>query len=103
MAVAYLKYNNEKLPVKVGYYALKMMQKEHGANIEAVEGDLSLYEPLLFYALKQGHKLENKELTYKMEDMVDILDDCFFDFVKMLPEFFPTEELGKTMGGRKGK
>lgn len=101
--VRYIEYKKEKLPIKLGYYALKMMQQNHGVNVQIQGGDLTMYEPLLFYALQQGHKVEGKEMKFTMEDMVDVLDDCFFEFVEQIAEFFPVDELGKQKGavGRK--
>lgn len=92
MSVEHIKYKNKKYPVKLGYYALKMMQKEHGASMDAIQGDISLYEPLLFYSLEQGHKIEKKEFTFKMEDMELMLEDVFFEFVGLIPKFFPDVE-----------
>jgi hypothetical protein len=100
MAVEYLKYGNKKLPVKIGYYTLKMMFQEHGVSMEQLSGDITLYEPLLFYSLQQGHKATNKEFKYKLEDMVDILDDCFMDFVEIIFKFFPEEKMSG-VGGTK--
>ena len=97
MAVEYIDYKGEKLPIKLGYYTLKMMQQEHNANLQQIEANFALYEPLLFYSLQQGHKVVGKEFKYGMDDMVDILDDCFFQFVELIPKFFPVEELGKKM------
>ena len=96
MSVEHITFNKKKLPVKLGYYALKMMQKEHGVSMEELQGDMSLYEPLLFFSLERGHQLTKKEFTYKLEDMVDILEDCFFEFVSLIPLFFPDVE--KTLG-----
>ena len=104
MSVEHITYNGEKLPVKLGYYSLMMLQKEHGVAMEQLEGDLSLYQPLLFYALKQGHKATGKEFTFKMEDMGDILDDCFFEFVGVIPKFFPEDVVKMAeVGGQKTK
>ena len=103
MAVEHIHYKNKKLPVKLGYYALKMLQKDKGVGMEALESDLSLYEPLLFYSLEQGHRVNKKEFSLTMEDMVDVLDDCFFEFVSLIPKFFPVD-LEKMMatGGKTG-
>jgi len=95
MSVRHITYKDEKLPVKLGYYVLKMMQKQHQVSMEDLEGNFETYEPLLFYALEQGHKIAGKEFKYKMEDMVDILEDCFFEFVAIIPEFFPTDVIVK--------
>jgi len=99
MSVEYVTYKRKKLPVKVGYYALKRMQKAHGVSMDAIQGDLSLYEPLLFYSLERGHKIEGKEFNFKLEDMEDVLEECFFEFVTILPSFFPdAKDLEKKMG-----
>lgn len=97
MAVEYIKYKNKKLPVKVGYYVLKRMQTEHGVDLNTTQEGIVVYEPMLFYALEQGHKLTKKNFPFKMEDMEDILDECLFDFLEILPRFFP-EEMAKMMG-----
>lgn len=96
MTVEHIKYKNKRLPVKMGYRALKMMQKEHGVSMEQIQGDIALYEPLLFYSLETGHKVEKKEFTFTMEDMEDMLEEVFFDFVALIPKFFPDAE--KLMG-----
>lgn len=96
MSTEHITYKKKKLPIKLGYYTLKMLQKEHGITMDALDDDLSMYEPMLFYAMQQGHKIEGKEFTYTMEDMVDILDDCFFEVVALIPKFFP--DLEKMMG-----
>lgn len=104
MSVEYITYNKQKLPVKLGYYALKMMQKEHSASMEELQGDIGLYEPLLFYSLERGHKMAGKEFTYTMDDMVDILEECFFEFVGLIPNFFPSvEKLMEGAGKAKAK
>ena len=98
MAVEYINYKGEDLPVKVGYYALKMMQKKHDASLSELEGQFELYEPLLFYALEQWHKVEGKPFKFKIGDMVDVLDDCLFQFIEIIPKFFP-EGLEKMLVG----
>ncbi len=96
MAVEHITYKKKRLPVKLGYYALKMMQKEHDAGLEQIQNDISLYEPLLFYTLKQGFKAEGKEFSFKMEDMEEVLEECLFEFIALIPKFFP--DLEKVMG-----
>ena len=98
MSVEHITYQGKRLPVKLGYYALKMLQKEHGIELNEEMGqDIQLYEPMLYYSLKQGHKLEGEEFTFRMEDMEQILDECFFEFVALIPKFFPSD-LSKMMG-----
>ena len=98
MSVEYIKYQGKKLPIKVGYYTLKMLQQEHGMDLMTSQNELAAYEPMLFYALKQGHKVEGKEFPYKMEDMVDILDDCLFEFIEKIANFFPSDLMAKMTG-----
>ena len=104
MAVEFVTYKKEKLPVVVDYYVLMMLQKEHGTDLAALDGNLEVYQPMLYYALQRGFKLQGKESPYKLEDMTDILGECFFELVAILPNFFP-DDLGKLMagGGQKKK
>lgn len=89
--VKFINYNGKDLPVRISYYALKMLQEKTGKKFGiGVELTFSDYEILLFHALERGHKNTQQEMTYTMEDMVDIMDECFFDFVKIIPDFFPT-------------
>jgi len=102
--IAFIKYKNQKYPIKLGYYALKMFKADAGTNIEAIkEDDYEAYETLLFYSMKQGAKRQNTEFTFKKEDMEDILDDCFFEFIQLIPQFFPEAKLGKPVPQQKAK
>jgi hypothetical protein len=95
--VEHIEYNGEKHPVKLGYYTIKKLQTEHGVSLEeAMGGGIELFEPMLFYALQQGYRAEKKDCPFKIEDMEQVLDDCFFDFVQLIPKFFP-EDLVKMM------
>jgi len=98
MAVEFVTYRDKKIPIKVGYYALKMLRTEHGIDIEKIDDNWDAFEPLLFYSLKQGHKREGVEFPFKMEDMEDVLDDCFMEFIDKVANFFPQDELAKMMG-----
>ena len=92
-----LKYNGKEYPFKVGYYALKHTQrelKESGSKEELdiekmLSGNLETYEPLLYYSLKMGHKIEGKVMQLKREEMEFMLDICLFDFINKLSVFFP--------------
>ena len=99
MAVDFITYQKKKLPIKIGYFALKMMQKHHGVDMATTTTDLEAYEPLLYYALMQGHKLMKKDFTYELTDMKEILDECFFDFTEKVTSFFPTDLVEKLMAG----
>jgi hypothetical protein len=104
MLIKYIEYEGKKYPVRVGYYALRMFQEETGKTIsELKQEDLKDYETLLFYSMKQGHKKRGLEFTFKQEDMIDVLDECFFQFVEMIPLFFPsgTQQEAKNLGKQK--
>jgi len=90
MLIKHINYDGNKYPVRVGYYALKHFQEETGKTISQLsQDDLQDYESLLFYSLKQGHKKENKPFNFKKEQMEDVLDECFFEFMELIPDFFP--------------
>jgi hypothetical protein len=81
-----------------------MLQKENNASMDAIQEDFSLYEPLLYYSLEKGHKIQNKEFNMTMEDMEEVLEDCFFEFVGLIPNFFPdVEKLMEGAGTKKKK
>ncbi|MFP4047478.1 MAG: hypothetical protein ACLFT4_06930 [Bacteroidales bacterium] len=91
------------LPVRISYYAMKKYQEETGKSLmtqfqngfsDMMSGEL---EYLLFYSLRRGFQVDKKEFKFEMKDMEDILDESFFEFIKLIPEFFPqAEETSKT-------
>lgn len=92
MSVEYITYKKKKYPVRVGYRALKNLKANHGKDLESFgkeEDNMETYEPLLFYALESGAKAEGKPFKFKMVEMEDVLDECFFEFIGLLPKFFP--------------
>jgi len=102
----YIKINGIDYPIKGGYYALKHTKRELAENgveltlSRILQGDIEVLEPLLFFALKMGHHLEQKGMTLLREEMEYALDACMVEFVRMLPQFFPNEELmGKSEPG----
>lgn len=92
--VEYITYKGKKYAFRVSYYALKKTVdelKEKGIDSSMnniLNGDLSVYEPLLYYSLVSGAKAVGKELDLKREDIVDVLDECFLEFTQKLPRFF---------------
>ena len=101
-------YKEKEYPVKAGYYALSQTQnelKKLGVELDMeniLTGDISILEPLLYYSLKMGAHLEDKELILKRDDIPFVLDGCFTEFMIMLPEFFPKDEkLGEVKGVKK--
>lgn len=88
--VQYISYRDEKWPVRISYYALKKFQEETGKDIDELDRDLTLLEPLLWYALIAGHQAEKKPMTLKREDMEFILDESLDEFNLAMISFFPT-------------
>lgn len=97
--VKFVEFREQKYPVKLGYAALKKFQADVGENVEKAlsSGKMDVYEPLLYYALEMGHRYTDQEFKFKdskkpikKEDMELMLDDCLFEFVELIPGFFPT-------------
>lgn len=106
--VDFITYKEKKYPVKVGYTALKNFQNhgKDGKNLSMLDlqDDYSLYEPLLFYSLQKGAKLEGVEMAFKITDMEDILEDLLFSqFVDIVTNSFEEEASKITGAGGKKK
>lgn len=89
----YFKYGKEKLPYKVGYWAMKKWQletKKGFDEVDEVATDLNLMEPLVYFALEKGFKDEGLEFKLDREDIADILDqdDNFLEFTIEMMDFF---------------
>jgi len=98
--VKYINYDGKKYPVKIGYRVLKNLQKD-GIELDHAKDDLSVYESLLYYALQAGAKAGGEECSLQKEDMEDVLDEVFFEFVGMIPDFFQHLGIPSTpMGGQ---
>lgn len=109
--VKFVTFRKKKYPVKLGYAALKKFKANVGKDVEKAmtEDNLEVYEPLLFYALEMGHKYTEKEFVFQdgdkkpitIDDMEMMLDDCLFEFIELVPGFFPN--LQKTQASQKKK
>jgi hypothetical protein len=104
MAVEYITIKGELVPIQLGYEAFKKLQKKHKIQIEDVSSlNWENYEQALFYALEMGHEAEHEtdgvKFTYKMTDMPKILNECLWEFIAIMPSFFPDidEELAKNL------
>ncbi len=89
--VEYIEYKGEKLPFLVSYAALSQWEKETGKNFTQIDEafqQITLLEPLFYYALVSGHRFEDKELKIKREDCQYILDVCWIDFSQKAGNFF---------------
>lgn len=106
--IKYITYKSKKHPVRVSYYALKKTQqevkKDNGDELsmeQIMSGDIELYEPLLFYALQAGYKAEEKENPIKRDDIEWVLDECFTEFINIVPSFFQGLEAGQKQPPKK--
>jgi hypothetical protein len=89
--IEYIKYKGKKYPVRLSTYAMKMFQKETEKSIDDLMEvqDVALYEPLLYYSMVAGAKAEGTELDIAKEEIEWVLDECFIEFVQLIPKFFP--------------
>lgn len=94
--IEYIYYKEEKYPVRLSYRVFQGLKKDIGeVDLKKLKSlDAEVLETMLWHGLISGCKREGKELLLKKEDMEDVLDDCFFDFIKMIPKFFPNTKLG---------
>lgn len=102
MAVEYLEIRDKLYPVKVGYYAIKKLQKIHKAKMTEIEENIELYEPLLFYSLEKGCKMEEVENPFKLKDMEDVLEEVWIPFSILITQAFNVdlEEKIQEVGGQ---
>lgn len=92
--IEYITYKNEKYPVRISYLAIMGLKKDTGKGLEDIsEMDEKIIESLLFHSLKSGAKAEGNEMPFKKTDIVDILEECFMEFVVIIPKFFPEGEV----------
>lgn len=94
--VQYITYKEKEYPIKVGYLALKRLKQETNKELQDItDSDFEIYEALLFFALEQGARVMEQKMVFERTQMEEVLDECFFDFVKKIPLFFPTAEEGE--------
>jgi hypothetical protein len=89
--VKFLKYKGQDIPIRVSYYALKMLKEKLGKSLmDITDDDFDAWEVLLFYSLESGYRGIDKPFPYKeQKDIMDVADEVFFDFMEILPQFFP--------------
>lgn len=92
-----------KIPIRVGYIVLKLTREKTGKSLtEAKDDDFDVYEELLWNAYTEGCRLTKEEKVYTREDMPDIMDVCYTDFIGSIPSFFP-KTTPATIAKTKGK
>lgn len=88
--VEFITINKKQHPIRVGYSVLKNVKASTGKSIDMESSqDYELYESILFYSLKSGAKSEGISFEWKKEQMEGALDECFFEFINIIPLFFP--------------
>lgn len=92
--VKFLEYQGEKIPVKIRFKALRDFQNETG-KADLDNASFAEIEVLFWHAYKSGvasSKSEGFSLKFKREDMEDILDEVYMDFLKIIPSFFEEDK-----------
>ncbi|OQY11125.1 MAG: hypothetical protein B6I31_05495 [Desulfobacteraceae bacterium 4572_19] len=88
--VEFVTIQGKQYPVRVSYSVLKNVKASTGKSIDMDSSqDYELYESILFFALKSGAKAQGIEFNWKIEQMEEVLDECFFEFINLIPLFFP--------------
>lgn len=92
-SVKHLTINGEQHPLKIGYKTLKRLQEDTKGAVDINNiKEFEIYEKILFYGLQQGYSIEKKEFLFQQSDMEDLLEDCFLEFMELIPQFFQKEE-----------
>lgn len=89
--VKYLDYKGDKLPYRVSYKSISKWQEETGkslSDLEEIDSQLSLIEPLFYWAVVVGCKYDGIELKYKRDELEDVLDDNWMEFMSGIGDFF---------------
>jgi hypothetical protein len=104
--VQHITINEKEWPIRIGYYVMKRLKEDTGKGFGDLENDISLYEHILLYSLQIGCKTMRIECPFKMEDMEEALEDCYFEFMEKIPLFFPSKDdvkMGKAKPGKAKK
>lgn len=90
MAVEYISYKEDKLPIRISYSVLKHLKAELGKDISELSlgEDLKYLEVILWYGLLSGHEAISKELTITREKVEYILDESLEEFNTILTNSF---------------
>jgi hypothetical protein len=89
--VKFLKYEGEKIPYRISYLAISEWQKETGKglnDLDEIDKDMSLLEPFFYHAVKTGYRVNKQEMPYSREGIIDVLDECLFEFMEGMGDFF---------------
>lgn len=101
--VNFINYSGKQYPVTMGYYALMMLKQETGKDLDLRNMTWEDCVTLLFYSLKLGAQIENQPFTMTKEDITPMLNECFVDFMKLIPQSFPALTEEETKSFQKGR
>ena len=97
--VQYLNYKGQKIPFKVGFQTLAKWQeetKETFDKIDALEENLILLEPLLWYAIISGCREEGMKSPFEQrEEFSDAMEYIWEEFLTKHKDFIQGEEEAK--------
>ena len=96
--IQYLDYKEDKIPFRVGYYALSRWQAETGKDLTAldeIDNDITLVEPLMWYAIEAGCKAEGKKNPFTKKDFAFSMDEIWDEFLGKMESFFQGAEEAK--------
>lgn len=102
--IGYIKFNGKEYPVKTGYGVLKRIQAETGKDLDlaTLGSEIVMYEKVLWHSLQVGLRVHNRiegtslKMTLKEKDMEDVLEECYMQFLQLIPKFFTDEDLEKS-------
>ena len=104
MIIKYIEYKGSTYPVRIAYRALMMLEEETGKSFQDMQKEenvpIKMYQTLLFHSLVAGANAKEVKMTLKEDQMIDVLDECFMDFVEMIPAFFPEGKVGNVPKNR---
>jgi hypothetical protein len=89
--IKHIDFQGERYPYRVSYHAISRWQSETKKSIDELDKvaeDMSLLEPLFYYALEAGHMASRKKFEVERSMVSFILDECITDFIEALPDFF---------------
>jgi hypothetical protein len=85
--IKHVEYQEEKLPLKLSFSAMKRFNNIAKKNILKLDDELNLndIEHLFFACYASGCQSEEIEQKYSQKDMEVILDEVYQDFVALIP------------------
>ena len=83
-----IKHNKKEIPLSISFNTLQQFTKKTNANWNEIDENLEFLPVLFSIAVKNGFIKLKKENPYTDEQLVDLLDDLFFDFLALLKNEF---------------